>query len=530
MIIRRWLAALLIISVVVCSSCRQNNTKGNDYSKEYEVVTQVQGFPHSDLNLGKFGKSYEKTKYLLDKLKDRGQTIEKHEINRVKIELADALRASGNYDEGIAFLLEVINDKHNNLDPEDRGKAYDRMAAIYYELYIHNRESGFFLDSSFQYCYKALEIARQLNDPVLESSTLNILGASHIYINDFIEAEKLLTEAGTIASDNNLEPELAQIANLAFTKCRLGYFSDALPLAHTCFQLASERDNFPFFLIGIELMAIAYDGLGMKAQSGELWERHRELSKLKDPIIESLLARQLIINYKHNIDKERISWLSSERFYLVGLSRLLIVALALISVFVVILVFYIRQRQKSMRLQNELLHAKHETDKLAIENAEMLLEKKEAESRLLESELASKESALASKLLTITKQNEFLIHLLERIKQVNNQTSNAATRKGFKEIIDLVRNNVQAKNWEELETIYASGNSSFIVSLTKAHPDLTSNERRLCLLLQMNLSTKEISDITMQSCRAVEMARHRLRLKFGISRDENITSYFAKFL
>lgn len=57
----------------------------------------------------------------------------------------------------------------------------------------------------------------------------------------------------------------------------------------------------------------------------------------------------------------------------------------------------------------------------------------------------------------------------------------------------------------------------FQARLAKDWPDLTNNERRLCILLKMNMTTKEISSITKQSEHSIIIARSRLRHKFGIT-------------
>lgn len=66
--------------------------------------------------------------------------------------------------------------------------------------------------------------------------------------------------------------------------------------------------------------------------------------------------------------------------------------------------------------------------------------------------------------------------------------------------------------------------------LIKEFPDLTVNERRLCALLSINMSTKEISDITRQSAHSINMARSRLRKKFGLTnRQASIQEFLQKY-
>lgn len=75
-------------------------------------------------------------------------------------------------------------------------------------------------------------------------------------------------------------------------------------------------------------------------------------------------------------------------------------------------------------------------------------------------------------------------------------------------------------NWAEVEKTLASSNDTFFDNLLKEYPNLTKNERKLCTLIHMNLSTKEIANITHQSVGSINVARSRLRQKFGLTDSE----------
>lgn len=147
----------------------------------------------------------------------------------------------------------------------------------------------------------------------------------------------------------------------------------------------------------------------------------------------------------------------------------------------------------------------------------------------LEEEYRLREQAMASNLLAIEQSNAFLINLLKRVQRLNQKSHSASIRTEINDIIELIRGQLDNDNWVHFERFFVLSNNTFIKALTAEHPDLTSSEKRLCMLLQINLSTKEISEITMQSCQAIEMARHRLRVKFELNREENIQTYFSKF-
>ena len=78
----------------------------------------------------------------------------------------------------------------------------------------------------------------------------------------------------------------------------------------------------------------------------------------------------------------------------------------------------------------------------------------------------------------------------------------------------------RSRAWEEFEYRFQQIHSGFYDRLSHKFPDLTMNERRLCAFLKLDMSTKEISDITGQSIRAINMGRIRLRRKLGLTNTE----------
>ena len=67
----------------------------------------------------------------------------------------------------------------------------------------------------------------------------------------------------------------------------------------------------------------------------------------------------------------------------------------------------------------------------------------------------------------------------------------------------------------------------FYEALNTAYPGLTPNEKRLCAFLRMNMTTKEISALTHQSVKSINMARFRLRKKMNMDHDENLISFLG---
>ena len=65
--------------------------------------------------------------------------------------------------------------------------------------------------------------------------------------------------------------------------------------------------------------------------------------------------------------------------------------------------------------------------------------------------------------------------------------------------------------------------------LLEKFSNLTTNEVRLSTYLRLNMSSREISDITRRSVRALEAARSRLRKKLKLNSSVNLVSYLQRF-
>lgn len=79
--------------------------------------------------------------------------------------------------------------------------------------------------------------------------------------------------------------------------------------------------------------------------------------------------------------------------------------------------------------------------------------------------------------------------------------------------------------WKEFEYRFETVHESFYKKLNELYPDLTPGERKLCSLLRLNLSSKDIATITFQNSQSVDMARYRLRKKMNLRQDENLIDF-----
>ncbi len=67
----------------------------------------------------------------------------------------------------------------------------------------------------------------------------------------------------------------------------------------------------------------------------------------------------------------------------------------------------------------------------------------------------------------------------------------------------------------------------FFRKLNEKFPSLTENDKKLCAMLRLNLSSKEIASIQNIEAKSVDMNRYRLRKKLNISAEEDLNSFLA---
>ena len=124
-------------------------------------------------------------------------------------------------------------------------------------------------------------------------------------------------------------------------------------------------------------------------------------------------------------------------------------------------------------------------------------------------------------------------NLEELVGVLNNAVNimdNREMRGELRRIIRQMQQRASGEDWKEVETTLVGMNDIFFENLLKEFPNLTKNERKLCTLIHMNLSTKEIANITHQSTGSINVARSRLRQKFGLTdSDTSLIAFLDRF-
>jgi PAS domain S-box-containing protein len=174
-------------------------------------------------------------------------------------------------------------------------------------------------------------------------------------------------------------------------------------------------------------------------------------------------------------------------------------------------------------------------------NVRDITERRNAELALQESE-AAKASLLKFEIERITDELEMNLKSMtsDTLKRLQNAQRDAQaidqlleiekncppdTKQKIKALVADTKRYSSNSNWSEFEILFEKVHSSFYEKLHVQFPNLTPNERRICAFLKLNMSNKDIAQITFQSEDALKKARLRLRQKLAIDRETNLISY-----
>jgi len=237
------------------------------------------------------------------------------------------------------------------------------------------------------------------------------------------------------------------------------------------------------------------DSIIKKQMSDELFElqshfltdlKEKEI-QIKDADIAILENEQVINNLRQNL-------------LVLG-----IIVFIVLTVSIIVRLRFRVKKEKILNLNNKKLH--------------------ETQQQLLRVELNSKDNDLANFALTVVQKNKILKQIKTDLSNLSSETDDNLNRK-LKELSIHVQQSLQInKDIEEFQEKIDTTYDDYFRKLNLKYPSLTKNEKRLCALLRLNLSTKEISSLNNISIKAVEMGRYRLRKKFNIDNKQSLHEY-----
>lgn len=354
------------------------------------------------------------------------------------------------------------------------------------------------------YYSRGISLARKTPDQhVLLANLLNNLGSVYLDLDKLPEAFSYLTEALNIRTLNDNKSGLVNSyrAMSVYYKKKNDKVKE-LKYLYLGISLATEIGSISMLANLTEKifeyyheLHIADSALKYKILLTELNEKLNEEATRKELAHLELSSLQK--------EKEKIQQEEQKRkellYLLVGL--ILILTVAILG----LLYFLSHSRNRRLKLEKEIITLNSKNLKLERDS--------------IEKELNLKNKELATSVMYQIQKNELVHDVVQKLQKY----SFSGMKQDSPWIMEIIRDLEKTQDnsvWNEFEVRFHQVHNDFYSRLNEINPELSTNERRLCAFLKLNMTTKEISSITGQSPRTIDVARTRLRKKLNLTNSE----------
>lgn len=165
---------------------------------------------------------------------------------------------------------------------------------------------------------------------------------------------------------------------------------------------------------------------------------------------------------------------------------------------------------------------------LIIKQLKLKARQMEMEKESHHKEIEFKNKELVLNVMSLMKKNEILTELSEKLIKIEEESTTPDSKVTIKKVAQELQKSQDEEIWKEFSLRFKEVHGEFYNTLLQKFPALTPNELKLCAFLRLNLSSKDIAELTGQRISTLETARYRLRQKLGIvNSDINLVSFLS---
>jgi len=395
-------------------------------------------------------------------------------------------------------------------------------------------------DKALEYFNRSLGMAKKQNSQEGIARGLNNVAAVYEAINDYEKATKYFEEANKINKKlGNKQREAINNMNLGITNLNLNNYDKSLQYFKQADSLFQELNNvnmqikcwigFANYYFAIKENENGIDYANKALEKAKSLDNKYLIYDATDILHKIYLYKNDTINaYKYlnlqyltkdslNLKENRINLSKLELEYefekkeqkarLEQQKNKLYISLVIITLLVILIIIILILVNQRIKTKNALI-----------------------EQQNLEHELEMKNKEMTTNVMSLMKKNEMLSILSDKLIELKNKAVNDEVKRAVTKIAIELQKTADAEIYKEFEYRFNQIHVGFYDKLLKDFPELTPGELRLCAFLRLNMSTKDISELTGQVPSSLETARYRLRKKLGISNTkENLITFLTKF-
>lgn len=481
------------------------------YNSALEKATE-KGLPYEEAicfnNLGnlyrktgdfpKAMESYQRAIEVFRNLKDEAAVSDcLNNIGNLFSDHANPFRALEYYSQSMKIARD-LNDEYRLLI---RNK---NMAGAYIELKDYENAALFLED--------ALKLAAKSGDKSFLASCNMLYGKLHAEKKDYIIASAYFRKSAGLYAEAGTKPEQGEaLIELATSLLNQNQAKEGLRYAREALVLAESTGSLKGRLEANFCLAACYDKAG---DYHHAYQHLKQASALKDSIYTTEKFRtieEIEAGFRQSELKKQNEALSEERVVQQQAIRtrntiVMLLAISLILGFALIYLIYKRVKE-----------ARKETGRIR--------QMSEAKIEQLNEDLIGKERELTSKTIFINQKNQLLERMIQELEALKMQDISSQS---VQRLQLQLKQELSPNAWKEFEVQFNEVHPGFQARLMEGFPELTPTERRLCSFIRLGMNTREISSLTGQSTKSIEVARTRIRKKLDIPHGQNLANAVAQ--
>lgn len=397
------------------------------------------------------------------------------------------------------ILLTDIQDTNGTL-----GIIYQSLGQIYAQLQK--------TDSSDLYIKKALDIRIQNKDSVYLPTSYVRNADILLRRKEYTRSKELYNTALDIAFIK--ENRQAQVAALLGVSRWYDSQPDSrskvdstIGLAHSIANSLSDKH----FLLSVMNAYASISEKNQELQSALYWRSRIQGLKdtlynlEKDRVLKSMEIQFDVEEKEHRIELKEKEIKSAKKINL-----MLGIGLAVVIVGAIMFILFLKRLHN---FKQELSSKQNQLDLLTLDS----VRKSEL---MIRNELEYKESQLTAITLQMIQKSELINEIKEKL-----ESSSSGMDQSMQKL--LHKGMLQEQDWMAFEKSFEAINKNFYQKLNDRFPGMSPNDMKICALIKMNLSIKEMAGILNISAESVKTARYRLRKKLELNTEDNLTEFIV---
>ncbi|MEN2399087.1 DUF2225 domain-containing protein [Flavobacterium sp. MC2016-06] len=420
------------------------------------------------------------------------------ETAKLENNLAIIYAQGKNKEKALQYFSNVYHYQKSKNDPVKLVKILNNIGTLYLDKNI---------DSSLYYYHKAHSINNTIKDNTLKVYVCTNLARAYALKKDKTNATYYFDKA--FAAINKSVDSLVQaFVYEAFSEYMLKEKNYDTVIVNAKKALELSREN-EYSFSGLNLNKILYQVYINKEDYKSAVYYFQKYNAIKDSInVEeravNLEKVKLEQDYKA---RTQIKTLTEQK----KLFKYFVIGLILVVGILILIISLVKYRNKNIKNQ-------------------LRKEKLKTKMHELKQHLKAKNRVLIGKAMSEIHRTDSINEILTDLKKIKLKTINKEMQEAIDKVLKRLEKNLNTDIWKEFEISFEQVHKSFFDKLKTDYPSLTPKDRRLCALLYLDLTTKEISQITGQSFKSIENARTRLRKKFDLTNEKvNLSTYLNTF-